>query len=108
MLLIGLQVETLSVEPKHEGVPELLDSLHTFTREQPDHVISFPPRFEVVPCKPLLFDVARNAIRYPDLRKDARVELASTARGYLGGATAGAASLAGKSVSKLSGWFSRS
>ena len=94
--------------PRDLGVPELLDSLHTFTREQPDHVISFPPRFEVVPCKPLLFDVARNAIRYPDLRKDARVELASTARGYLGGATAGAASLAGKSVSKLSGWFSRS
>ena len=60
------------------GVPELLDSLHTFTREQPDHVISFPPRFEVVPCKPLLFDVARNAIRYPDLRKDARVELVAT------------------------------
>ena len=94
--------------PRDLGVPELLDSLHTFAREQPDHVISFPPKFEVVPCKPLLFDVARNSIGYPDLAKDARVELASTARGYIGGATAGAASLAGKSVSKLSGWFSRS
>ena len=94
--------------PPDLGVPELLDSLHTFAREQPDHVISFPPKFESVPCKPLLFDVARNSIGYPDLAKDSRVELASTARGYIGGATAGAASLAGKSVSKLSGWFSRS
>ena len=30
-------------------------------------LIPFPHPFEAVPCKPLLFDVARNAVRLPDL-----------------------------------------
>lgn len=96
------QEEVAGLALGKSAVPELLDSLQTFARAQPDHVIAFPPKFEVVPCKPLLFDVARNSIAYPDLGKHA--EAASTTRGYIGGAAAAV----GGSVSKLSGWFSRS
>mmetsp|Transcript_4005 Transcript_4005/g.10047 ORF Transcript_4005/g.10047 Transcript_4005/m.10047 type:complete len:150 (+) Transcript_4005:20-469(+) len=30
-------------------------------------LVPFPPPLEAVPCKPQLFDVARNAVRLPDL-----------------------------------------
>ena len=85
----------LSVEGR-PGVPELMDSLHTFKRAQPEHVIAFPPNFEVVPCKPLLFDVARNSIAYPDLSKQPDVAAAAGGRGGLVGSVAGnAAGLVG-------------
>jgi signal recognition particle subunit SRP68 len=37
----------------------------------PEHLVDFPPKFESVPCKPLLFDIARNFISMPDLAERA-------------------------------------
>ena len=34
---------------------------------EPDYLIDFPPKLEAVPCKPLLFDISRNEIQFPDL-----------------------------------------
>ena len=49
----------------------------------PEYLVDFPPKFESVPCKPLLFDIARNFIEMPDLSK--RVgEKKSTWGSYLG------------------------
>jgi len=30
-------------------------------------LVDFPPDFEVIPCKPILFDVALTSIEFPDL-----------------------------------------
>lgn len=48
------------------GVP-LLSRLDQFLAKDPNFLIDFPPKLEAVPCKPLLFDMARNEIRAPDL-----------------------------------------
>ena len=45
----------------------LYDSLDKFERPNPEHLIPFPPDFETTPCKPLLFDIARNQLMGPDL-----------------------------------------
>jgi len=45
----------------------LLDSLNVFERAKPEYLVDFPPDFETTPCKPLLFDIARNQVRGPDL-----------------------------------------
>ena len=45
----------------------LLDSLSVFERAKPEYLVDFPPDFETTPCKPLLFDIARNQVRGPDL-----------------------------------------
>mmetsp|Transcript_12941 Transcript_12941/g.27476 ORF Transcript_12941/g.27476 Transcript_12941/m.27476 type:complete len:601 (-) Transcript_12941:276-2078(-) len=58
----------------------LLESLDTFDRPHVDRLIAFPPQFETVPCKPLLFDIARNAIVYPDVSSRAKAK-----RSWLGG-----------------------
>lgn len=49
------------------GERSLYDSLETFERPNPEHLIPFPPDFETTPCKPLLFDIARNQLTGPDL-----------------------------------------
>uniref|UniRef100_A0A7S3AQE1 Signal recognition particle subunit SRP68 n=1 Tax=Haptolina ericina TaxID=156174 RepID=A0A7S3AQE1_9EUKA len=46
----------------------LLERPDEFERPDPGVFISFPPQFETVPCKPLLFDIARNSIHYPDIQ----------------------------------------
>ena len=48
------------------GTP-LLERLDMFYSETPEFLIDFPPKLEAVPCKPLLFDMARNEIHPPDL-----------------------------------------
>jgi len=45
----------------------LLQRLDHFAAADPDNLIAFPPTLETVPCKPLLFDIARNQIQFPDL-----------------------------------------
>jgi len=60
-----------------QGAPELspyvLDDLMAFkctALAKPSEgltLVAFPPEFEAVPCKPLLFDVAQNGIVLPDL-----------------------------------------
>ena len=52
--------------------------------------MSFPPEFVTVPCKPLLFDIARNQIAPPDLsarvnKKGGGWGLRSMASGLFGG-----------------------
>ena len=45
----------------------LIDSLDVFERPRPEHLVPFPPDFVTVPCKPVLFDIARNQVTPPDL-----------------------------------------
>ena len=49
------------------GGLSLYDSLDTFERPNPEFLIPFPPEFATTPCKPLLFDIARNELTGPDL-----------------------------------------
>lgn len=38
-----------------------------FDARADEPLIVFPPKLEAVPCKPLLFDIARNQIHFPEL-----------------------------------------
>ena len=49
------------------GDRPLIDSLDSFDRPRPEHLVPFPPDFVTVPCKPVLFDIARNQVTPPDL-----------------------------------------
>ena len=49
------------------GDTPLFDSLETFERPKPENLIAFPPDFVTVPCKPILFDIARSSVTPPDL-----------------------------------------
>lgn len=61
-----------------DGPPPLIESPDAFERPKPEHLVHFPPAFTTVPCKPLLFDIARGQIEPPDL--SSRVQ----AQGMLG------------------------
>ena len=50
----------------------LIESTDVFERPKPDHLVAFPPDFVTVPCKPLLFDIARNQMTPPDLAARAK------------------------------------
>ena len=65
----------------------LIDSVERFERPKPENLVAFPPEFATVPCKPLLFDIARNQIAPPDLsgRKAKRGWGFSKAASWLGG-----------------------
>ena len=45
----------------------LIDSAEDFSRPKPEYLVPFPPDFVTVPCKPVLFDIARNQLAPPDL-----------------------------------------
>ncbi|KAL0478646.1 signal recognition particle subunit SRP68 [Acrasis kona] len=46
----------------------LLDRLGVYgTTGSKPHLISFPPEFEIIPAKPVFFDIASNEISYPDV-----------------------------------------
>ena len=66
----------------------LLDRPDQFERVNPENLIPFPPNFEMVACKPLLFDIARKEINFPDISKRT-----ATRKGISG---------------RLGAWFSRS
>ena len=61
---MGLSASALA---KTRGALPLSQSPEVFTRADPDQLVPFPPNFVTVPCKPLLFDIARNQIAPPDL-----------------------------------------
>ena len=69
-----------------------MDSLDRFDRPKPERLIHFPPEFQTTPCKPLLFDIARNQISGPDLSD----RLRASAKGQ---------GLFSKALSKGSGYF---
>ena len=84
----GQDVSELSLAHGAHAAP-MIDRLDDFHRSNPDALIDFPPKLQTVPCKPLLFDLARNEIAYPDIGD--RVK--SKSRSWLGG--------------KASSWFGR-
>ena len=84
----GQDVSELSLAHGAHAAP-MIDRLDDFHRSNPDALIDFPPKLQTVPCKPLLFDLARNEIAYPDIGD--RVK--SKTRSWLGG--------------KASSWFGR-
>ena len=84
----GQDVSELTLAHGAHAAP-MIDRLDDFHRSNPDALIDFPPKLQTVPCKPLLFDLARNEIAYPDIGD--RVK--SKTRSWLGG--------------KASSWFGR-
>uniref|UniRef100_A0A6A7G753 Signal recognition particle subunit SRP68 n=1 Tax=Hirondellea gigas TaxID=1518452 RepID=A0A6A7G753_9CRUS len=55
--------------------PTLLQRLNTFDSGSPQehyNLIHFPPRFEAIPCKPILFDLAFNYVEFRDLSHRAK------------------------------------
>ena len=84
----GQDVSELTLAHGAHAAP-MIDRLDDFHRSNPDALIDFPPKLQTVPCKPLLFDLARNEIAYPDIGD--RVK--SKSRSWLGG--------------KASSWFGR-
>ena len=61
--------------------PPLIEAPDTFSRKRPEHLVSFPPEFAVVPCKPLLFDIARGQITPPDLSSRVQARSGLLSRG---------------------------
>ena len=60
---------------------ERLDSYYedpALTAKKPQ-LVSFPPSFEPVPCKPLFFDLALSLVEFPSL--DSRTQQAKQGRG---------------------------
>uniref|UniRef100_A0A7S3S8S4 Uncharacterized protein n=1 Tax=Strombidinopsis acuminata TaxID=141414 RepID=A0A7S3S8S4_9SPIT len=55
----------------------LLQRLDRFESRPGEPLIAFPPKLEAVPCKPLLFDIARNHIQFPDLEERLRKQKGS-------------------------------
>lgn len=72
----AMRLMALDEGERHEivavGERSLYDSLAVFERPNPEFLIPFPPEFETTPCKPLLFDIARNQLAGPDLSDRAK------------------------------------
>jgi hypothetical protein len=59
-----------AAEPTPPASPlPLLQRLDRFETRPDEPLIAFPPKLEAVPCKPLLFDIARNQIQFPELQQ---------------------------------------
>jgi len=56
----------------------------SLTSKKPQ-VISFPPEFEPVPCKPLFFDLALNQVQFPSLAHKVEEKKAAGIAGYFKG-----------------------
>lgn len=67
-------VGQMSLAPAAKRQKTLLEAPDAFERANADELIAFPPKFETVPCKPLLFDIARNGIGYPDVSSRAKAK----------------------------------
>ncbi|KAL3908920.1 MAG: hypothetical protein SGPRY_009609 [Prymnesium sp.] len=74
------EVAQMSLASRPKRPRSLLESLDSFERVSVDFLVDFPPHFETVPCKPLLFDIARNNIVYPDVSSRTKAK-----RSWLGG-----------------------
>jgi signal recognition particle subunit SRP68 len=62
-----LEIDAAGDAASGAGDRPLIDSLGVFERPRPEHLVPFPPEFVTVPCKPVLFDIARNQVTPPDL-----------------------------------------
>jgi signal recognition particle subunit SRP68 len=49
-------------------------------RVKEGNLIDFPPDFEAIPCKPVLFDLALSAVEFPDLSERRKTK----AKGFFG------------------------
>jgi signal recognition particle subunit SRP68 len=49
-------------------------------RVKEGNLIDFPPDFEAIPCKPVLFDLALSAVEFPDLTERKKAK----AKGFFG------------------------
>merc|ERR1711916_117734 len=69
-------LQTSQVEAAADSLVTRMNKLHvgegTATSDRTFHLMDLPPPFEVMHCKPLLFDIADNFIQYPNL--DSQVE----------------------------------
>ncbi|KAK3904067.1 hypothetical protein C8A05DRAFT_42805 [Staphylotrichum tortipilum] len=68
------------------------------------HIVSYPPRLEPLPVKPLFLDVAWNYIRYPGKAEPAAVEAPATPQASTAATATTAAEPEAKSQQKR-GWF---
>jgi len=58
-------------EPEEERLQPLLahiDEYKAATSNGKPYIVSFPPEFEAIPCKPLSFDMALNSTQFPSLQ----------------------------------------
>jgi signal recognition particle subunit SRP68 len=46
------------------------------TNKDKPYLIAVPPDFEIIPAKPVFFDIASNEIAYPDLSQKVKAETA--------------------------------
>ncbi|CAH0475639.1 unnamed protein product [Peronospora belbahrii] len=73
---------------KKRQVDALVDRQDKFeagTVEGCRELVKLPPEFRTVPCKPLLFDVAFNALEFPDLTERTKTESEKAAEAAVGG-----------------------
>ena len=71
-------------KPISAGERPLLETPSFFERPRPEHLVHFPPDFVTVPCKPVLFDIARNQVTPPDISGRFKAKRGGL-RGYLFG-----------------------
>jgi signal recognition particle subunit SRP68 len=64
--LSNLNTKSSSNSTLGHGLP-LVERLHTYPAEGVDlkNIVTYPPKLEAIPVKPLFFDVAWNYIQYP-------------------------------------------
>eukprot|EP00462_Mataza_sp_D1_P011020 CAMPEP_0175149574 /NCGR_PEP_ID=MMETSP0087-20121206/17324_1 /TAXON_ID=136419 /ORGANISM="Unknown Unknown, Strain D1" /LENGTH=605 /DNA_ID=CAMNT_0016435291 /DNA_START=16 /DNA_END=1836 /DNA_ORIENTATION=+ len=83
------KMKSVSLEQKQaEQASSLIDQLDAYKACK--QIVPFPPDFQATPAKPVLFDLAYNAVEYPDIEGRLPKE------GWLGGA-----------AKSLGGWFGR-
>ena len=81
------KMELDSAAASAAGERPLIASADVFERPKPENLVPFPPDFVTVPCKPVLFDIARNQLTPPDLSGRFRAKragwgLGSSVRGF--------------------------
>ncbi|XP_062507842.1 signal recognition particle subunit SRP68-like [Corticium candelabrum] len=81
-------LEMQEIEQKMEGAKleeakPLLSRLNTYSEDPNPLLVSFPPDFEPVPCKPLFFDLAVNHIQFPSLKDHVEKKKAGGITGFV-------------------------
>ncbi|XP_061191309.1 signal recognition particle subunit SRP68-like [Saccostrea echinata] len=79
------QMGAMTVNPKQPLMERLEDYADdaSLTSKKPN-LVSFPPDFEPIPCRPLFFDLALNHIDLPSLDKHLEQKAAANPRGLTG------------------------
>jgi signal recognition particle subunit SRP68 len=63
---------------KQVSVYQNLGAFEVSTVKDKPYLIAFPPEFEIIPAKPVFFDIASNEINYPDLSDQIKKEASAT------------------------------